>query len=37
VCHACAIEIRREARRGLDQLEEFLGWSEYERWLFEEE
>ena len=36
VCHACAIALRAEARRGLSQLEEYLQWSELERWLEEE-
>ena len=37
VCHACAVAIRSEARRGLDKLEEYLRWSELERWLAEED
>jgi len=38
VCHACAIAIREEIRRGLDAIEEYLGdWSELERWLANEE
>jgi hypothetical protein len=31
VCHACAVALRAEARRGLDEIEAFLGgWSELE-------
>jgi hypothetical protein len=38
VCHACAIAVRAEARRGLDAIESFLhGWSELERWLDDQE
>jgi hypothetical protein len=38
VCHACAIAIRGESRRGLHAIEEYLGgWSELERWLVDEE
>jgi hypothetical protein len=38
VCHACAIAIREEIRRGLHAIEEYLGdWSELERWLADEE
>jgi hypothetical protein len=34
MCHACALALRAEARRGLDEIEEFLGgWSELERLL----
>jgi hypothetical protein len=38
VCHACAIALRADVRRGLDAIEEYLGdWSEFERWLSQEE
>jgi hypothetical protein len=38
VCHACAVAVRSEVRRGLDAIEEYLGvWSDLERWLAEEE
>ena len=38
VCHACAIAVRAEARRGIDAIEDFLGgWSELERWLDDED
>jgi hypothetical protein len=38
VCHACAIAIREETRRGLHAIEEYLGdWSELERWLADQE
>jgi hypothetical protein len=38
VCHACAVAVRSEARRGLDAIEEYLdGWSELERRLTDEE
>lgn len=37
VCHACAITLRQEARRGLHEIEEYLRWSELERWLHQEE
>lgn len=34
VCHACAIALRAEIRRGLHAIEEYLsGWSKLERWL----
>jgi hypothetical protein len=33
-CHACAIALRAEIRRGLQALEEYLDWRlELERWL----
>ena len=37
VCHACAIALRADVRRGLDAIEEYLRWSEFERWLSQEE
>ena len=38
VCHACAIALRAETRRGLRAIEEFLeGLSTPERWHAEEE
>jgi hypothetical protein len=38
VCHACAVAVRSEARRGLDAIEEYLDiWSELERRLSDEE
>jgi hypothetical protein len=38
MCHACAIALRAEARRGLHAIEEFLdGWWELERWLADQE
>jgi hypothetical protein len=38
VCHACAVALRGEARRGLEAIEEYLdGWSLLERWLADEE
>jgi hypothetical protein len=38
VCHACAIAIRGDIRRGLDAIDEYLGgWSELERWRVDEE
>jgi hypothetical protein len=38
LCHACAVAVRSEVRRGLDEIEEYLGgWSELERWLSDEE
>lgn len=37
VCHACAIAVRSEARQGLAKLEDYLVWSELERWLSQEE
>lgn len=34
VCHACAIALRAEIRRGLNAIEEYLsGWSKLERGL----
>jgi len=38
VCHACAIALRAEIRRGLHAIEEYLGgWSKLERWLTDED
>jgi uncharacterized paraquat-inducible protein A len=38
VCHACAIALRAETRRGLREIEEFLELaSAPERWLADEE
>jgi hypothetical protein len=38
VCHACAVVVRSEARRGLREIEEYLAtWGELERWLSEQE
>jgi hypothetical protein len=38
VCHACAIALRAETRRGLRELEEYLEFaSGAERWLSGEE
>jgi hypothetical protein len=38
VCHACAIALRAEARRGLCAIEEYLdGWARLERWLAEQD
>jgi len=38
VCHACAIALRAETRRGLRAIEEFLeDMSRPERWLAHEE
>ena len=38
LCHACSIRVRADARRGLDAIEDYLGaWSEFERWLREQE
>jgi uncharacterized paraquat-inducible protein A len=38
VCHACAIALRAEVRRGLHAIEEYLGgWSMLERWLAEQD
>lgn len=37
VCHACAIAIRGEIRRGLYAIDEYLtGWSKFERWRLDE-
>jgi hypothetical protein len=34
VCHACAISLRAEIRRGLRAIEEYLDdWSRLDRWL----
>lgn len=34
VCHACAITLRAEIRRGLRAIEEYLSdWSRLDRWL----
>jgi hypothetical protein len=37
VCHACAIALRADVRRGLDAIQEYLWWSEFGRWLSQEE
>jgi uncharacterized paraquat-inducible protein A len=38
VCHACSVALRAEARRGLDELETFLGgWAGLERPLGDED
>lgn len=38
VCHACAIALRAEIRRGLHAIEEYLGgWSQLERWLADQD
>lgn len=38
LCHACSMQVRADARRGLDAIEDFLGeWSEFERWLREQD
>ena len=37
VCHACAIALRADVRRGLDAIQEYLRWSEVARWLSQEE
>jgi hypothetical protein len=38
VCHACAIAVRAESRRGLRAIEEFLEFaSQSRRWLADEE
>ena len=38
VCHACAVAVRSEARRGLRAIEEYLdGWSELDRWRSDDE
>jgi hypothetical protein len=38
VCHACAIAIRAEIRRGLHAIEEHLSsWTQLERWLADPE
>ncbi|MGE5690928.1 MAG: hypothetical protein ACM33B_10275 [Pseudomonadota bacterium] len=34
LCPACAIDLRVETRRGLEELERHLcGWADFERWL----
>jgi len=38
VCHACAVALRSEVRRGLNAIEKYLdGWSEFDRWRSDEE
>jgi uncharacterized paraquat-inducible protein A len=38
VCHACAVALRAEARRGLEQIERFLDERELlQRWLGDED
>lgn len=38
ICHACAVSLRAEARRGLEAIEEYLdGWSLLQRWGADEE
>jgi hypothetical protein len=38
VCHACAVALRAEARRGFDQLQRYLDERAlFERWLADEE
>jgi hypothetical protein len=38
VCHACAVALRAEARRGLDAIERYLDeWALLGRWLADEE
>jgi hypothetical protein len=38
VCHACAVALRSEARRGLDAIKKYLDErSQFERWLADEE
>jgi hypothetical protein len=38
ICHACAMALRAEIRRGLRAIEAHLGgWSAFECWLAEQE
>jgi hypothetical protein len=37
-CPACAIELRVETRRGLDEIDRYLGvWAEFDDWIRKQE